>query len=154
MGKKISFDLPEKIDAKENDYLFVKTSQISGANKGLFTAIPIFKNEVISLFKGVILSDNEAKKRAVQNLDGYFINMLDGSVMDSKNTVCFAKYANDAEAYKKPTFKNNSKITLSETNKVCLVALRDIKTNEEIFCSYGKAYWKNIRQRDNFNFLI
>ena len=147
MVKKASADLPDKIDARERDYLFIKPSQIPGAQNGLFTSIPVFENEVISLFKGEILSGKEAKQRATDHMDGYFINMPDGSIMDSKNTKCFAKYANDAEAYRKSAFKNNAKIALDENNNVCLVALRDIKTYEEIFCSYGKAYWKNVNKR-------
>jgi uncharacterized protein len=55
---------------------------------------------------------------------------------------CFAKYANDADGFLRSNFKNNAKIGLDEFDKVCLIATRNIKTNEEIFCSYGKKYWK------------
>ena len=143
--KKSVEELPDTIDAKETDYLYLKTSGIINSGKGLFTSIRIYKNEVISLFKGEILSNKEAAVRALNKKDGYFINMLDGSILDSMNTKCFAKYANDSEGFKKSLFKNNSKITLDEKNKVCLVATRDIKINEEIFCSYGKDYWKNFK---------
>jgi uncharacterized protein len=68
--------------------------------------------------------------------------MVDGSIFDCKNTNCFAKYANDAQAFESYTFKNNSKITLNESGIVCLVATKNIKSLEEIFCSYGKKYWK------------
>jgi hypothetical protein len=47
---KYSTTLSFKIDAKEKDYLYVKESQIFGSGKGLYTAIPIYKDEVISLF--------------------------------------------------------------------------------------------------------
>jgi uncharacterized protein len=134
--------LPDAINAKESDYLYLKSSGILGAGKGLFTSIKIFENEVISLFKGEILSNKEALNRANKKLDGYFINMLDGSIMDSKNTKCFAKYANDSEGFNVTPFKNNAKITLDEYNRVCLVSTRTIKLNEEVFCGYGKAYWK------------
>ncbi|WP_452596663.1 SET domain-containing protein-lysine N-methyltransferase, partial [Pontimicrobium sp. MEBiC01747] len=39
-------------------------------------------------------------------------------------------------------FKNNSKITLDDNNNVCIIATRKIQAEEEIFCSYGKRYWK------------
>lgn len=139
-------ELPDTIDAKEKDYLYLKPSGIIGAGSGLFTSIPIYENEVISLFKGEILSNKESALRAKNRMDGYFINMLDGSIMDSKYVACFAKYANDAEAYNKRRFRNNSKISLTENGLVCLVALRDIKISEEIFCSYGKAYWQNFNK--------
>lgn len=138
-------ELPDKIDAKESDYLYLKASKINGAGNGLYTSIQIYKNEVISLFKGEILSDAEAAKRVSNNEDGYFINMLDGTIMDSKHVKCFAKYANDAEGYMTLKFKNNSKISLDEDNNVCLIATRNIKISEEIFCGYGKPYWKKFR---------
>ncbi|MES2515073.1 MAG: SET domain-containing protein-lysine N-methyltransferase [Bacteroidota bacterium] len=143
--KKHSDELPDKIDARESDYLYLKSSKISGAGNGLFTSIPIYKNEIISLFKGEILSHKEASLRAVNKQDGYFINMLDGTIMDSKWVNCFAKYANDAEGLSVFKFRNNSKITVNEQNDVCLVALRNIKISEEIFCSYGKPYWKKFK---------
>ena len=51
-----TFEIPDNIDAKEADYLYLKSSGILGAGNGLFTSIKIYKNEVISLFKGDILS--------------------------------------------------------------------------------------------------
>lgn len=128
-----------KIDADEQDYLYVKESQIKAAGKGLFTAIPIYKDEVICLFKGEYLSNEEALKRILIGEDRYFINLLQGGIMDSMHTDCFAKYANDVIG---TTFKTNSKISLDEEDNVCIVATRRIREGEEIFCSYGKQYWK------------
>ena len=131
-----------KIEAPESDYLYIQDSQKTNAGKGLFTAIDIYPNEIISLFKGEILTDNEAQKRVSEGNDRYFINMLDGSILDSMNVDCFAKYANDAEAFSKLEFKNNSKITLDDDDNVCIVATKKIKSQQEIFCSYGVKYWK------------
>ena len=131
-----------KIEAPESDYLYIQDSQIPNAGKGLFTAIDIYPNEIISLFKGEILTDNEAQKRVSEGNDRYFINMLDGSLLDSMNVDCFAKYANDAKAFSKSAFKNNSKITLDDDDNVCIVATKKIKSQHEIFCSYGGKYWK------------
>ena len=131
-----------KIEAPESDYLYIQDSQITNAGKGLFTAIDIYPNEIISLFKGEILTDKEAQKRVSDGNDRYFINMLDGSILDSMNVDCFAKYANDAEAFSKLEFKNNSKITLDDDDNVCIVATKKIKSQQEIFCSYGVKYWK------------
>ena len=131
-----------KIEAPESDYLYIQDSQIPNAGKGLFTAIDIYPNEIISLFKGEILTDEEAQKKVSEGKDRYFINMLDGSILDSMNVDCFAKYANDAEAFSKLEFKNNSKITLDDDDNVCIVATKKIKSQQEIFCSYGVKYWK------------
>ncbi len=131
--------LQDAILAPESDYLYVETSGIPNSGKGLHTAIPIFKDEIIARFKGEILTATEAQERVTQNKDQYFIAMLNGTMMDSANTPCFAKYANDA---RNSSFRNNATITLDENNTVCLIASRKIKQGEEIFCSYGEAYWK------------
>lgn len=131
-----------KINADESDYLYIQESQLLNSGKGLFTAIDIFKEEIISVFKGEILSDEEAEKSVKSGNDGYFMNLLNGKILDCKNTYCFAKYANDAKGLSKSDFKNNAKITLDEDGNVCLIALKKIKSGEEIFCDYGKKYWK------------
>jgi SET domain-containing protein len=131
-----------QIESPETDYLYYEASQIENAGNGLFTAIDIYEGEVISLFKGEIISDQEAAKRVELKQDQYFINLLDGSIMDSKQTHCFAKYANDAEGITGGPFKNNAKITLDDDDNVCIVATTDISIGEEIFCGYGKSYWE------------
>jgi hypothetical protein len=52
----------ELIEAKEIDYLFVQQSQLINAGQGLFTAIDIYKNELIAIFKGKILTQQEAEQ--------------------------------------------------------------------------------------------
>jgi hypothetical protein len=131
-----------KIEAPESDYLYIENSQIQNAGKGLFTAIEIYKHEVISIFKGEILTEIEAENRVQDGNDRYFINMIDGTIMDSMHVACFAKYANDAEAFGNSEYKNNTKITLDDDDNVCIIATKNIKSQSEIFCSYGKRYWK------------
>jgi uncharacterized protein len=133
---------PNKIPLPEKNYLYIGQSQIANSGKGLFTAVTIFKDEIIAIYKGRILNNMQAKAKAEKGKDAYFINLLDGSILDSKNSSCFAKYANDASGFSKSDFKNNAKIALDESGNVCLTATKNIKSNEEIFCSYGKNYWK------------
>lgn len=133
---------PNKIQAEESDYLYIQTSQLPNSGNGLFTAIAIYKDEIISVFKGENLSDVEAELRTKNKANHYFMNLLDGTILDCKNTDCFAKYANDASGFSKSDFKNNAKIALDENNNVCLIAIRKIKSGEEVFCDYGKKYWK------------
>lgn len=125
--------------------MYIENSQIQNAGKGLFTAIEIFKYEVISIFKGEILTEIEAENRVKNGNDRYFINMINGTIMDSMSTFCFAKYANDAEAYSESNLKNNAKITLDDNENVCIIATKKISASEEIFCSYGSKYWKKHR---------
>jgi uncharacterized protein len=135
------FKSEEIISENESDYLYIDASQIPVAGKGLFTAIDIFKDEVIAYFKGEILTELQVQMRVNKGIDQYFIAMLDGKIMDSKKVNCFAKYANDAAACNRFDFKNNAKITIDEFSNVCLIATKKIKSNEEIFCAYGKKYW-------------
>ncbi|MBP9187591.1 MAG: SET domain-containing protein-lysine N-methyltransferase [Bacteroidia bacterium] len=130
------------INAPEKRYLYVAISQLQNAGKGLFTAIDIYKDEVIATFKGEMLTNIQATNRAKKGNDQYFIAMLDGSIMDSLNSKCFAKYANDAMGLTPAVFKNNSRIALDENDQVCIIATKKIKAGEEVFCGYGKRYWK------------
>jgi hypothetical protein len=91
-NNKAYYQQTNTIGALESDYLYIKPSQIENAGNGLYTAIDIYKNETISLFKGKIITNKEAKKRVKQHKDKYFINLLDGSIMDSMDVDCFAKY--------------------------------------------------------------
>ena len=130
------------IQAPENLYLYKAVSQIKNAGDGLYTAINIYKDEVIATFTGERLTDTVARKRAKKGNDQYFIAMLDGSIMDSVKSKCFAKYANDAIGLGDSGFNNNSRIALDENDNVCIIANKTIKTGDEIFCGYGKRYWK------------
>ena len=129
------------INASESDYLYTNPSQITNSGTGLFTAINIYKDEIIAIYKGKILTESEAKVKVEKGEDKYFINLLNGTILDSMPTKCFAKYANDATGFSKSDFKNNAKIGLDENENVCLIATRKIKQGEEVFCNYGKRYW-------------
>jgi hypothetical protein len=133
----------EMIEAPETDYLFIKQSQIQNAGNGLFTAIPIFKDEIIAIYTGEVLTNTEANLRAANGNNLYFMSLLNGKILDCLNSTCFAKYANDADGFGSNKFKNNAKITINQKLQICLVAKQKINANQEIFCSYGKHYWSN-----------
>lgn len=137
----------QKIEAPEADYLYIQASQLPNAGKGLYTAITIHKDEVIALFDGEVIDYMEADIRAELGVDQYLISQLDGNIMDSMHVECFAKYANDAQGFIKSNFRNNSIITHDDEDHICLIASRKIKAGEEIFCAYGKKYWKKQMER-------
>jgi hypothetical protein len=132
-----------RIDAIENDYLYLNVSQIPNSGQGLFTAIDIYKEEIIAYFNGEILSYEQSRLRAKNSTNNYFMNLPNGTILDCNVTNGFAKFANDVKGFGTSNFKNNATISLDENHKVCLIAKRKIKSGEEIFCSYGKKYWKN-----------
>ena len=85
------------IDAPESDYLYIELSQLPSAGKGLHTAINIYKEEIISLFRGEILTNIQAKNRASNGKDKYFITHTDGSIIDSMKVKC--RYRNNYEEW-------------------------------------------------------
>ena len=139
---KTSAHTSNSIEALESEYLYTDLSQIAGSGNGLFTAIDIFKDETIAVFVGELLSVVEAKKRADEGNDRYFISLENGRIFDSMHTPSFAKFANDAQGPSVTHLKNNARIGLDDNNDVCIVATRKIKAGEEVFCGYGKRYWQ------------
>ncbi|TAF59523.1 MAG: SET domain-containing protein [Flavobacterium sp.] len=132
---------PNQIDLDESDYLYVGKSKLPNAGYGLFTAIVIYKDEIIALYKGEVLSQKETTKRASDNNNQFFIELLNGKILDCKNVAGFAKFANDAKGNPSGHLSNNAKIALTSKQEVCLIAKRKINIGEEIYCSYGKRYW-------------
>ncbi len=130
------------LDTPESDYLYSEISRIQNSGMGLFTAIDIYKDEVIAIFKGEILTEHEAEIRAKNGADKYFMNMPDGSILDTMNVAGYAKYANDANGSSLSSFKNNAKIAFDEDDNVCIIAICKIHSGDEIYCAYGKKYWK------------
>ena len=97
---------------------------------------------MITVFTGDVLNDSQAQEYSEKRNYRYFIMMPDRTTLDSMNSDCFAKYANDASVNSKINSKNNSKIAFNDKGQVDLIALRKIKSGEEILCRYGKVYWK------------
>lgn len=97
---------------------------------------------MITVFTGDVFNDSQATEFSEKGNDRYFIMMLDGTNLDSTNSDCFEKYANDASINSEANSKNKSKIAFNDERQVDLIALRKIKFGEEIFYSYCKVYWK------------
>ena len=133
----------DNIEASENDYLYIALSGIPTAGKGLYTAIDIYKGEIIAYYQGEKLTLEEAAFRRAKDENAYFISLMDGTIMDSMHSNCFAKYANDPAGNINIGVKSNAVISIDEDELICLIAKRKINAGEEIFCSYGKKYWKN-----------
>ncbi len=136
----------DAIALPEEEYLYIQKSQIVGAGDGLYTAVEIYKGETICMYTGEKLSFKEANKRAKNGENRYFISLPNQKILDSMHTFCFAKYANDAAGPGKKLFKNNAIISLDDSGNVVLKAKQKIKAGEEIFCAYGKKYWKDKMQ--------
>ena len=140
LGSAPTYMLPDlySLETNEEDYLYIKPSQIPNAGLGLYTAIKLFKGDIIAEFYGEVLSKQEFLKRSALQEDNYFMNLPNGQTLDCMHTDGFAKMANDVLH---SNFKQNAIITLDH-NRVVLVANKTIQVNDEILTSYGKKYWE------------
>lgn len=126
--------------------LIVEKSQLPGAGKGLFTTKFIKKGSKIIEYRGEIIDWKEYCKRVKEDKDGYLVYINRKKCIDAYNTPQYkARYANDAEGLiRDKRFKNNAEYQIID-DKVYIVATKDIQANEEIFVSYSKEYWDNIK---------
>jgi uncharacterized protein len=137
----------EKIMKKEIK-LVVKKSQLPKSGKGLYTKEEIKKGEFIVEYKGEIITDKEATRRAAEDdCYGYMFFINKNHCIDAYHTPQhLARYANDAKGLARVEgFKNNAEYEI--VGKKCFIkATKNIKSGEEIFVSYGKEYWKVIKE--------
>ena len=126
--------------------LKVKTSQLPGAGKGLFTDRPIKKNEKIIEYKGEIIDWKEYEKRVKEDKDGYLFFVNKKICIDAFPTPQHkARFANDAAGLRRiKGLKNNSSYEVFG-EQCFIVADRNIAAGEEIFVSYTKEYLDCIR---------
>ena len=126
--------------------LLVKKSKLPGAGKGLFTTKPIEKDSKIIEYRGEEIGWKEYNERVKRQEDGYLFYFSRKRCVDAFHTPQYkARYANDAAGIVKVKgLRNNSHYEVHD-DKCYIVAARDIKKGEEIFCDYTRDYWKCIR---------
>ncbi|HWY36969.1 MAG TPA: SET domain-containing protein-lysine N-methyltransferase [Bacteroidia bacterium] len=126
--------------------LIVKKSQIPRAGKGLFTTKPYKKDDKIIEYRGEIIGWKEYNDRVKRQEDGYLFYFNRKRCVDAFNTPRYkARYANDALGIVRVKgLRNNSHYEVHD-EKCYIVAARNIKAGEEIFCDYTRDYWKCIR---------
>jgi SET domain-containing protein len=126
--------------------LLVKKSKIPGAGKGLFTTKPFKKDDRVIQYRGEIIGWKEYNERVKQNKDGYLFYFNRNKCVDAFSTPQYkARYANDAAGITRiKGVRNNSHYEIHD-DKCFIIAARDIKAGEEIFCDYTKDYWDCVR---------
>ncbi len=136
--------------------LEVRQSNIPNAGNGVFTKCDIIKDEIICEYRGLIVQVRKGHKtkaeRAEENKD---IN-LDGEYVIRGNSV--AAMINDCIDFKKynpfetiSLLSQNGLLTYNNLEHNCkyekmgdkqyVIAIRDIKRDEELYVSYGINYW-------------
>ncbi len=125
-------------------HLIIKKSKIPGAGDGLFTTTFIPKGTRIIEYKGRITSWKDVLNGKEFNAYVYYINR--NLVIDAmKRKKSLGRYANDAGGLTKINGISNNTRYVVEENRVFLEAKRDIPAGEEILVSYGKDYWRVIK---------
>jgi SET domain-containing protein len=120
--------------------------------KGLFAKSEFKKGDEIIHYRGDLISLQHYQDRERNMEGGYCIQISKDQVLDCYRAMqrgeCLASMANcpsNAYVAEKNTFVSappaNARITINRRYKtVCLKAMRNIKIDEEITCSYSKKY--------------
>ena len=124
--------------------LFVKTSTLPNAGKGLFTKVAIAKNEIITEYIGNLVTWKDVE----QDVDnGYIFHINDAAVIDaSKNKNSFGRYANDAAGLQRIKGIINNAEYLEEGTRVFIKAKKAIPAGGEVFVAYGPQYCKQVKE--------
>ncbi len=125
-------------------HLKVKTSTIPQSGKGLFTAIDVPKGTIITEYVGRRATWAEVEDDA-DNPYIYFID--ENNIIDAaKDLKSLGRYANDAAGLTRVNGLKNNAEYYEEDNRVYIKAKILIPAGSEIFVSYGRDYWKQVRE--------
>ena len=124
--------------------LYVKTSTLPGAGKGLFTKKFIPKGTRIVEYRGRTRSWKEVQQDEQESPYIYYVkrNFVIDALNDKK---AMARYANDARGLQRVKDINNNAEYVEDGVRVFIEAAKDIPAGGEIFVSYGPEYWQVIR---------
>ncbi len=124
--------------------LQVKSSTLPGAGKGLFAKVDFPRGSIIVEYEGKRCTWKDVEDD-VDN--GYIYHIDDENVIDAaKFPDAFGRYANDAAGLQKLSGVKNNAIYHEEGKRVFIKATRRIQAGTEIFVSYGRLYWKQVRE--------
>ena len=124
--------------------LYVKTSTLPNAGKGLFTKKFIPKGTRIVEYKGRTRTWKEVQKDEDESPYIYYVkrNFVIDALNDKK---ALARYANDARGLQRVKELSNNAEYVEEGTRVFIEAAKDIPAGGEIFVGYGPEYWQVIR---------
>jgi hypothetical protein len=119
---------------EQHNYLEPRTSTIPGTGLGLFTTEPLLEGAIVCYYRGHIHNFHSTKKL----VDKTYLMLVQGSVLIDTGPLPHikARYMNDPL---NEAFLNCKYVSCQFWSQV--VATRDIRSGEELFVSYGEAYW-------------
>ncbi len=127
-----------------NETLKVKKSTLPNAGKGLFVKTKFSKGTIVAEYEGRLCKWKDVEDD-VDN--GYIYHINDSTVIDAAESMhTFGRYANDAAGFQKiDGVKNNAKY-VEKGKRVFIMATKKIYAGNEVFVSYGRLYWKQVRE--------
>ena len=124
--------------------LEIKTSNIPGAGKGLFTKVFIAKGTPIVEYKGTVTTWDVVKDDPT---NAYIYFVKPNHVIDARDhPKMMARYVNDAKGLVRTKARTNNAQFKNEGLRVYIIATKDIQPGEEIFVEYGRKYWDTVRR--------
>lgn len=125
--------------------MIVRKSTLPYAGKGLFTRVDINKGARIVEYKGRVQPWREVKDQ--DGINGYLMYINRNVVINALPAVnTLGRYANDAHGLVRISGVRNNSEYVSEGKRCFIEATRNIKAGEEIFVSYGRAYWNLMKK--------
>ena len=140
----------------DNFRLEVKTSLIDNAGNGVFTTQEIKDKDIICEYRGTVICKKDDPKDSDTSKDINLRNdyIIRGNTIGSmvNDLVDFSPYSVEETILLlitgklKRTKRDNVALTYNcqyivDSDRVFIIALRDIKVGEELYCEYGKSYW-------------
>ena len=142
--------------ATVGDGLAVRDSILAGAGLGLFATRPFCQGELVTYYQGQRINEAQAQARRARGEDAYIVTLesmrsaIDGVRADALRAgFGGASACNDASrdavvcaGVAQAAVNNAAFVWHDVPARLLLRAQRDIQPGEEIFVSYGRAYWR------------
>lgn len=129
--------------------LSIKKSQLPFAGHGLWAEKDFKRGEVIVKYDGEYITWKECERRntAQTGYGGYYLFITKKRCIDAQYSEwAQGRYANDAAGLSRVEgLRNNARYEIIN-KEAYIMASRNIKAGEEIFVSYGRSYWKTMKE--------
>ena len=117
----------------------IGASQLLGAGMGLFTTARFLENTVVCTYAGYVISKDWAHRNRSQYMWSDAGETIFIDARDPKS--CYGRYINDPLN----EHLDNVRIEVGEDGTARVIALRIIEPHEELYMSYGAAYWRDVK---------
>ncbi len=107
---------------------------------GLFARTFVRRGRIVTGYGGVVIDRAEFDRRYGNDRATFVVDLGGGRYLDARDPLepSKGKWANDARG---TPYRNNAKMVTYPDDRTYLVALRDIRPDEEVLVAYGDDYW-------------